>query len=74
VGKRSGYTGLCCNSARIKARIENKSVRIRKEKVLMKKELLAVFSGFPEHHFSEEITKRLRAEHLLVCYNKTRDI
>ena len=28
----------------------------------MKKELLAVFSGFPEHHFSEEITKRLRAE------------
>ena len=26
----------------------------------MKKELLAVFSGFPEHHFSEEITKRLR--------------
>ena len=28
----------------------------------MKKELLAVFSGFPEHHFSEEITKRLRRE------------
>ena len=28
----------------------------------MKKELLAVFSGFPEHHFSEEITKRLRVE------------
>ena len=28
----------------------------------MKKELLAVFSGFPQHHFSEEITKRLRAE------------
>ena len=30
------------------------------EKLLMKKELLSVFSGFPEHHFSEEITKRLR--------------
>ena len=28
----------------------------------MRKELLAVFSGFPEHHFSGEITKRLRAE------------
>ncbi|MCR5332154.1 MAG: methyltransferase domain-containing protein [Lachnospiraceae bacterium] len=28
----------------------------------MRKELLAVFSGFPEHHFSEEITKRLREE------------
>ena len=28
----------------------------------MKKELLAVFSGFPDHHFSEEITKRLRKE------------
>ena len=28
----------------------------------MKKELLAVFSGFPEHHFSEEITERLRTE------------
>lgn len=28
----------------------------------MKKELLAVFSGFPEHHFSEEITRRLRQE------------
>jgi len=28
----------------------------------MKKELLAVFSGFPDHHFSEEITKRLREE------------
>ncbi len=28
----------------------------------MKKELLAVFSGFPEHHFSEEITKRIRRE------------
>ena len=28
----------------------------------MKKELLAVFSGFPEHHFSEEITKRFRRE------------
>ena len=26
----------------------------------MKKELLAVFSGFPQHHFSEEITRRLR--------------
>ena len=24
----------------------------------MKKKLLAVFSGFSEHHFSEEITKR----------------
>lgn len=28
----------------------------------MRKELLAVFSGFPEHHFSKEITERLRAE------------
>ena len=28
----------------------------------MKKELLALFSGFPDHHFSEEITKRLREE------------
>jgi ubiquinone/menaquinone biosynthesis C-methylase UbiE len=28
----------------------------------MRKELLALFSGFPEHHFSTEITKRLRAE------------
>ena len=28
----------------------------------MRKEFLAVFSGFPEHHFSEEITNRLRAE------------
>jgi hypothetical protein len=28
----------------------------------MKKELLAVFSGFPDHHFSEEIAKRLREE------------
>lgn len=28
----------------------------------MRKELLAVFSGFPDHHFSEEITKRLRKE------------
>ena len=28
----------------------------------MRKELLAVFSGFPEHHFSVEISKRLRAE------------
>ena len=28
----------------------------------MKKELLAVFRGFPEHHFSEEITRRLRQE------------
>ena len=29
----------------------------------MKKELLAVFSGFPEHHFSEERTenRELRA-------------
>ena len=28
----------------------------------MRKELLAVFSGLPDHHFSEEITKRLREE------------
>lgn len=28
----------------------------------MRKEFLAVFSGFPEHHFSAEITERLRAE------------
>ena len=28
----------------------------------MRKELLAVFSGFPDHHFSEEITRRLREE------------
>ena len=28
----------------------------------MRKELLAVFSGFPDHHFSEEITSRLREE------------
>lgn len=28
----------------------------------MRKEFLAVFSGFPEHHFSEEITNRLRSE------------
>ena len=28
----------------------------------MRKEILAVFSGFPDHHFSEEITKRLREE------------
>ena len=28
----------------------------------MRKELLAVFSGFPDHHFSEEIAKRLREE------------
>ena len=28
----------------------------------MRKELLAVFSGFPDHHFSEEITKRLGEE------------
>ena len=28
----------------------------------MRKEFLAVFSGFPDHHFSEEITKRLRGE------------
>ena len=27
-----------------------------------RKGFLAVFSGFPEHHFSEEITKRLRKE------------
>ena len=28
----------------------------------MRNELLAVFSGFPDHHFSEEITKRFREE------------
>ncbi len=28
----------------------------------MRKELLGVFSGFPEHHFPEEIAERLRAE------------
>ena len=28
----------------------------------MRKELLALFSGFPDHHFSEEITSRLREE------------
>ncbi len=28
----------------------------------MRKEFLAVFSGFPDHHFSEEITRRLRKE------------
>lgn len=28
----------------------------------MRKELLAVFSGFPKHHFSQDITKRLREE------------
>ena len=28
----------------------------------MRKELVALFSGFPDHHFSEEITKRLREE------------
>lgn len=28
----------------------------------MREEFLAVFSGFPDHHFSEEITKRLRKE------------
>ena len=28
----------------------------------MRKEFLAVFSGFPDHHFSPEITERLRAE------------
>ena len=28
----------------------------------MRKEFTAVFSGFPEHHFSEEIAKRLREE------------
>ena len=28
----------------------------------MREELLAVFSGFPDHHFSEEIAKRLREE------------
>lgn len=28
----------------------------------MRKEFLAVFSGFPDHHFSAEITERLRAE------------
>ena len=28
----------------------------------MKKELIALFSGFPEHHFSEAIAERLREE------------
>ena len=28
----------------------------------MKKQFLALFSGFPDHHFSAEITERLRAE------------
>lgn len=28
----------------------------------MRREFLAVFSGFPDHHFSAEITERLRAE------------
>ena len=28
----------------------------------MRKGFLAVFSGFPDHHFSEEITRRLRKE------------
>ena len=28
----------------------------------MRKELLGVFSGFPDHHFSKEITDRLRIE------------
>ncbi|MBR5340933.1 MAG: Type 1 glutamine amidotransferase-like domain-containing protein [Erysipelotrichaceae bacterium] len=28
----------------------------------MRKGFLALFSGFPDHHFSEEITKRLREE------------
>ena len=28
----------------------------------MRKEFLAVFSGFPDHHFTEEITERLRKE------------
>ena len=28
----------------------------------MKKELLGVFSGFPDHHFPEEIAKRLKEE------------
>ena len=28
----------------------------------MRKELLGVFSGFPDHHFPEAITKRLREE------------
>jgi len=28
----------------------------------MRKDFTALFSGFPEHHFSEEITKRLRSE------------
>ena len=28
----------------------------------MRKELLALFSGFPDHHFSEEITKRISSE------------
>ena len=28
----------------------------------MKNKFLAVFSGFPDHHFSEEITNRFRTE------------
>ena len=28
----------------------------------MRKEFLALFSGFPEHHFSKEIAERLRTE------------
>ena len=34
-----------------------------KQKVIyMRKRFLALFSGFPDHHFSDEITKRLREE------------
>ena len=28
----------------------------------MRKKFLAVFSGFPDHHFSDEIAERLRQE------------
>ncbi len=34
----------------------------RKDSVHMRKELVAAFSGFPDHHFPEDITKRLREE------------
>ena len=54
VGKRSDYTGLCCNSARIKARIENKSVRIRKEKVLMKDDCDGMHEMFVEQGLAFE--------------------
>ncbi len=35
---------------------------ISKNEKKMRKEFSAMFSGFPDHHFSEEITKRLRKE------------